>query len=162
MLTLEQINKYLRVDTKQGTAIWKHHNQRPDLIDREAGSINQGYRRITICGFTHYRYQIIWFVHYGEWSTTTIDHTDTNMLNDSITNLREASKAQNLANAGLRLDNTSGYKGVSWSVGKWRADIQIDGVGLYLGRYNTPEEAHQAYLETAHEVWGEEFVRACA
>lgn len=164
MLSLNQINKYLHVDAEEGIVTWKYHDQRPDLVGREAGSINQGYRRISVCGYQVYRYQIIWFVHYGVWPTTTIDHQDTDMLNDRISNLREATKAQNVANSGMNVLNTSGYKGVSFckSTGRWRASISIDRQSINLGRYDTAEEAHQAWLDAAINARGEEFVRACA
>jgi hypothetical protein len=57
----------------------------------------------------------------------------------------------------MRSTNTSGYKGVSWdeASGQWRAQITEDGKRVNLGRYNTPEEAHAAYMEASNRVYGE-------
>lgn len=160
MLTRERILHLLHVDLEAGKLYWKNHYQRPDLIGCEAGSINQGYRRLAIDGVQYYSCQIIWFVARRTWPHFTIDHKDEDKLNDSIYNLRKASKGQNIANSGINVRNTSGYKGVSWSAGKWRADIRVNGKGIYLGRYNTPEEAHNAWYKAACDAWGKEFVRA--
>lgn len=160
MITIQQIDKYLHVDITEGTVFWKHHDQRPDLIGRECGSANQGYRRMRLCGYEFYRCQLIWFVAYGEWPTFTIDHADANTLNDSIDNLRKATKGENAANSGLNSRNTSGYKGVSFCsiTGRWRASILINGHSINLGRYTTEIEAHDVYLKVAKYAWGS-FVR---
>jgi len=51
-----------------------------------------------------------------------------------------------------RSDNTSGFKGVTRSKGggkPWQAQILFDSKYKYLGRFDTPEEAHAAYCEAA-------------
>jgi hypothetical protein len=162
MLTLKQINHFLNVDCQTGIITWKFHFQRPDLIGKRAGHINNGYWRLSIEGYEVYAYQVIWFVYYGVWPTFTIDHEDTISTNDSITNLRKSTKGQNNQNAKMNVRNTSGFKGVSFcrTTNKWRASIRINGTEKNLGRYYKPEEAHQAWKAAAIEAFGEEFVRA--
>lgn len=162
MLTKSQVSKYLAADFVEGTLSWVYHDQRPDLVGKVAGCVNNGYRRLSVCGIEVYAYQVIWLMFYGEWPAFTIDHIDMDTLNDSIFNLRIASKAQNTANSVMNRLNTSGLRGVSFcrSTGKWRASIQIDGISKNLGRYSTPEEAHSVYLAAATKARGEEFVRA--
>jgi 5-methylcytosine-specific restriction endonuclease McrA len=48
--------------------------------------------------------------------------------------------------------NTSGFKGVSWDSArrKWRADLG----GRALGRFDTPEAAHAAYVTAAEQLFG--------
>lgn len=160
MLTMEQIHLYLDVDLDTGIVIWKCHRTKPHLAGRQAGHVNNGYRRMGLLGYEFYIYQLIWFVAYGEWPTFTIDHADTDSLNDSLDNLRRASKGQNAANSGMNVRNTSGFKGVSGSHGRWQAFISVDGISKYLGTYTTPELAHKAWYNAAINAWGEEFVRA--
>jgi len=160
LLTRNRILSLLDVDIQTGRLVWIHHDQRPDLIGTEAGSINEGYRRVRIDTYELYACQIVWFIAKGDWPKHTLDHIDTVKLNDGIDNLRESSKAQNAANAKINVRNTSGFKGVSKSGNKWRADIRVDGTSKNLGRYNTPEEAHAVWYKAACAVWGEEFVRA--
>src|ERR1700730_17241508 len=51
----------------------------------------------------------------------TIDHIDRDPLNNQTDNLRYATRSQQEANKSVRVDNTSGYKGVTWhgSCQKW-------------------------------------------
>lgn len=46
----------------------------------------------------------------------------------------------------LNKESCTGYKGVSPRRNKFVATRRIDGKRLYLGIFDTPEEAHQAYL----------------
>lgn len=43
--------------------------------------------------------------------------------------------------------NQFGYKGVKFLHNKYEAQIQINGKNVYIGRFNTPEEAGNAYSE---------------
>lgn len=85
------------------------------------------------------------------------DHKDLNRLNNSRSNLRLASKAENNRNTKLRKDNTSGYKGVKWIAnrGKWEAEIHADYHSYFLGHFDTPEEAFEAYKRGAEKYHGE-------
>lgn len=90
-------------------------------------------------------------------SNEAIDHINGNPLDNRRSNLRLANKSQNAANAKRRADNTSGYKGVSWSrvSKKWRAYTREDGRQKHLGLFDTPEQAHDAYKTATVEVYGE-------
>lgn len=85
-----------------------------------------------------------------------VDHIDGNPLNNVIENLRICKKQQNEYNTKIRSDNTSGFKGVSFSKKrkKYRAYITRDGKQYYLGYFNTKEEAAEAYNEKAKELFG--------
>ena len=43
--------------------------------------------------------------------------------------------------------NSTGYTGVTIRRGKYEAGITVNGRSMYLGTFNTAEEAHGAYLE---------------
>ncbi len=89
--------------------------------------------------------------------TEEVDHVDGNGLNDLPHNLRLATRAENACNTWLRVDNSSGFKGVGWSKSrqKWRAYIQVNGKQVHLGYFDTPEEAYEAYCAAARELHGE-------
>ena len=59
--------------------------------------------------------------------------------------------------AGVRHNNTSGYTGVGWrkSAKRWIAYITVDQKFIFLGYYDTPEEAALAYNRAATKYRGE-------
>ena len=86
-----------------------------------------------------------------------VDHINRNPLDNREINLRFCSKSQNQMNKGLQKNNTSGYKGVHKSKNRkrWKAELKHNGKRLYLGTYNTKEEAAKVYNETAKKYYGE-------
>jgi len=85
------------------------------------------------------------------------DHIDGNRINNIKSNLRSATRSQNMQNANKIKTNTSGYKGVGWhkSTKKWQAQIQVSGKQMHLGYFNSASEAAKAYDRKAVEFFGE-------
>ena len=86
-----------------------------------------------------------------------VDHRDGNPLNNRRSNLRLATKAQNVWNSCKRKNNTSGFKGVCWHkpARKWRASISLQGKTVSLGYFTNPVLAANAYDKAAREHHGE-------
>jgi hypothetical protein len=76
------------------------------------------------------------------------DHIDRNKRNNQRSNLRIATRgdADNNQNRGLQINNTSGYRGVSWDnqSQKWRAQGRDNGKKIYLGLFNDVMDADAA------------------
>ena len=86
-----------------------------------------------------------------------VDHEDGNRANNTFKNLRIGSSRENNCNSTKRKDNTAGYKGVSFDKRnkKFNARIQNYGKPLFLGNFNTAEEAHEAYKAASVKYHGE-------
>lgn len=91
-----------------------------------------------------------------------VEHKDQNRFNNQKSNLRSASRSQNMANVRRVKDKTSHskYKGVSRLKRKnlknqWLAYIKKDYKTHYLGYYATQEEAAEAYNAKAIELYGD-------
>jgi len=83
------------------------------------------------------------------------DHINGDGLDNRRENIRVSTKSQNQANRrNLQSNNTSGFKGVDFHRGKWRAQIKVDGRKIDLGSFDTPDEASGAYLRSAHHHFG--------
>lgn len=90
-----------------------------------------------------------------EWRQ--VDHRNGDGLDNRRANLREANRTQNNANARRRVDNTSGFKGVTFDarINRWSARIHVNNQRRSLGYHATAEEAARAYDAAAHEAFGE-------
>lgn len=89
----------------------------------------------------------IWFYMTGQFPKGVVDHIDGNKRNNAWDNLRDVTQAVNLSNKHMaQKNNTSGYLGVSAHQGKYKARIKVNGKQIVLWPFDTPEEAHHAYL----------------
>ena len=86
-----------------------------------------------------------------------VDHIDINPLNNRKYNLRICSFRENRMNHSLFKSNSSGYSGVSYRKDKdqWIARITIDYERLFLGYFDTKEEAIRARQEAEEKYYGE-------
>lgn len=86
-----------------------------------------------------------------------VDHIDGNTLNNTRDNLRICTQRENAKNQGVRKNNTSGYKGVSFKKHnqKWRARIHVNDRDKFLGDFETIEEAIEARRKAELEYYGE-------
>ena len=86
-----------------------------------------------------------------------IDHKDGEPLNNQKSNLRICTRSQNQMNKSKHKDNISGFKGVRKvkNKEKWTAQISKDKKIYYLGSFNSPEAASEAFKNAAMEMHGE-------
>lgn len=86
-----------------------------------------------------------------------VDHIDQDKSNNRVSNLRWASRSENYMNRTKYKCNKSGYKGVffSKSKNKYRAEIRLNKKSIFIGYYESKEEAAIAYNEKARELFGE-------
>lgn len=81
-----------------------------------------------------------------------VDHApDQSGLNCTRENLRLATHAENQHNQRLRINNSSGVKGVYWhkATQKWYAQIRVNGKRKYIGIFTSLADAKQAYDSAA-------------
>jgi hypothetical protein len=86
-----------------------------------------------------YGHQFAWFMIHNE-IVECVDHINRDKSDNRISNLRSITKQKNSFN--------SNSKGYSWHKlkQKWVSKIKINDKSIYLGSYNTEEQARQAYL----------------
>jgi hypothetical protein len=147
-LTQERLKELLDYNPESGHFYWKVKSNHFIKIGAQAGGINQkGYVIVGIEGARCYAHRVAWLFTYGKFPTAQVDHIDGDKSNNSITNLRLCTNAENHKNQGIRKTNTSGFKGVSWDSKNesWFAQTTLINRHIFLGYYESPEEASIAY-----------------
>lgn len=83
-----------------------------------------------------------------------VDHKNQDRSDNRRSNLRLADKSQNGCNRGVQRNTKSGLKGAHYhkQTGRWCAKITKDGASLFLGIFDTPEQAHEAYKEASRKI----------
>jgi hypothetical protein len=103
--------------------------------------------------------RVAWAMMKGRWPKASIDHINGDHSDNSFVNLREATLQQNQFNRRPNKNNNLGVKGVSLLKNarrnKYRATIQINRKTIRLGRFETLDEAAQAYANAARKFHGE-------
>lgn len=117
---------------------------------------SHNYRHGGILGRLCPAHRVIWALQTGQWPTDEIDHINGNGMDNSWRNLRRATRSQNEMNKGLRSNNRSGFKGVSWHAArnKWLAQIKAGGKARVLGYFADPSEAAAAYARASAAIHG--------
>jgi len=108
-----------------------------------------GYYYVSVAGGRYGAHRLAWLYVTGEWPKGQIDHINGDPGDNRIVNLRDVPQSlnqQNRRRSAARI-NPSGFVGVSFKRGRWMAALTVNRRQVYLGYYDTPQEAHAAYLK---------------
>lgn len=149
----EYIKTFLRYDHSTGVIYWTKFAP-SSLVGKEAGSLTpHGYREIKTKHFRAKSHRVAWFLYHGSWPLNYIDHINGIKDDNRIDNLRDISLSENQWNQSApHKHNSCGFLGVEKAGDKWVARIQKHGKRKYLGRFETAELAHRAYIQEKIKV----------
>lgn len=100
-------------------------------------------------------------MHFGEIAEGyNVDHINGDKLDNRIENLRLATNTENQHNR--KATKGKNFKGVNFDKvrNKWKAEIRVDNISYHIGRFDTEEEAHEAYCTVAKDIHGSFFRKA--
>lgn len=157
-ITQKRLKSLLSYSPETGEFVWLV-NQGRARAGMRAGTILSGYVVIKIDGIPYKGHRLAWLFMKGKLPRGRLDHRDGECANNRWGNLRRASHSQNMANRKLNKNNSTGFKGVSGSPGKYLAYVNKNGKRSYLGTFVSPELAFAARQIEANKLHGE-FARA--
>ena len=105
-----------------------------------------------------FAHQIVWLLFNEDLPENSIDHADTDCTNNHIENLRAASRSEQQRNKPIQVNNSTGFKGVSFrscvKAKPWRAAITVANKVKHLGYFETATKAAVAYDMAAKKHFG--------
>lgn len=146
----QEVAKLLSYNHETGALVWLS-GRRKGL---EAGCAkHRGYRRVCMPWGLVMAHRLAWALFHGnDPGDAQIDHIDGNRLNNSIGNLRLATGSENRRNGRIKTGHKIGLKGVWRHRDRYAAQFKPqNGKRVFLGIFETAEQAHAAYVEAARK-----------
>lgn len=132
-------------DKNTGVLTWIGVNIR--MLGKRAGCPSGRYRKVCIAGTRVFEHRAIWALVHGTWPENEIDHINRDGHDNSLANLRAATRSQNCANRGTLKTNVLGSACVRRSRGgRFEARIGVEGRRVYLGTFDDLQTAESAVL----------------
>jgi hypothetical protein len=147
-VSAERVRALLAYEPDTGNLRWRINRKGGARAGSIAGSkMANGYWKIGVDGCEYLAHRLAWLIVHGEWPLAEIDHVNGIPSDNRLSNLREASRAENCQNFKPRRTNSSGHTGVSYArvLSRWHAQIMINGRNVHLGYFDTKEDAADAY-----------------
>lgn len=159
-LSVNVLRRTIRYIPETGEFFWLEHRRGLTAGTPAGYAPEKGYRLIVINGQGYMGHRVAWAIVTGSWPTYQIDHRNGCPSDNRWDNLREATSSQQRANSRRTKNAKSPYRGVAFSQDArrkkpWAATLELKGKTVYLGRYETPEEASAAYQAGVKKHFGE-------
>lgn len=156
MIATQRLRELLDYNPATGIFRWRTPNRGRAKIGQSVKGWNagKGYLMVGLDFKRYYLHRLAWQYIHGE-SPTELDHINLDKHDNRISNLRKCNTSQNGGNVYGR--GKSGFKGVHFEkrTGRYYAAICKDYCQIYLGTFDTPEQAHAVYAVAAKNLFGQ-------
>jgi len=147
MLTANHVRNLFSYDRVTGILTWKISRSNRIKVGDVAGcNDGRGYLRVKIDGKKYRVHRIVMLIENGCWPKHEVDHLNGDRSDNTLCNLRCATRSENQRNRKRGYNNTSGHIGVTWykKYNKWNSKITINGIDYNLGYFNNKKDAISA------------------
>lgn len=153
-ITSARLRELLSYDTDSGAFSWNSSKKKGQSV---GFSMPNGYRGVALDGRIYLCHRLAWLWVTGSHPVAQIDHINGRRTDNRFCNLRAATCSQNRHNVGLRVNNKSGLKGVSWHRrdGKWKACVYLNYRAVFAKKFTSKTDAAVAYNYHATLYLGE-------
>lgn len=151
-ISQERLKKLLHYDGDTGIFVWIYKSNKKSNISigdiaGKLPSNSDGYKYVTLDKVKYPQHRLAYFYVNGAFDfSLEIDHINRDRADNRINNLRVVTSSQNKFNT-----RAKGYS-VCKITGKFAAEIYCNGIKYKLGRFNTEQEARDAYLSKKSEL----------
>lgn len=160
-MTQQRVRQLFIYDPNSGIFRWRidvRAGRNNALLKARAGDVagfpsGYGYWAMSVDGVRTSGHRVAWLYVTGEMPKADIDHINGRRDDNRWSNLRLASRSVNMQNLkGPHKDSSTGYLGVERKRERYAARICIDGKKHSLGVFDTPAQAHEAYLSAKRRL----------
>jgi len=147
ILTQDQVKSLFHYDSENGIFKWRFNNGGRVSANNIAGCKNHhGYIVIFFKKKIYQAHRLAWLYVHGYMPPQQIDHINRDRSDNRLINLRLATHSLNNQNKKIQINNTSGFKGVSYDkkIKKWVSNIGINNKNNRIGRYENISDAIHA------------------
>lgn len=158
----EELREKLYFDPSTNRICWRIANPPyPAGYPAYSFQTEKGYRVVRLKRVNYMEHRLIWFFVHGAWPKKDIDHKNGIKSDNTPDNLRDVTAGVNNENkrqprAGKMQDTPLGVTYLWFlkkpKTKKYRAAISVDNKDSVLGKFHTPEEAHECYLEAKRRL----------
>jgi len=155
-LTQEKLKELFHYDPEIGTFTWLVRPCNSMQAGNRAGTYDhKGYLRILYKGKLYMGHWLAWLYVYGKWPNNEIDHINGNPSDNTIANLRDVTRKQNMENKKVYKTSKTGYPGVSWHSRdkKWNVRIGHYGKRISLGYFDNLEDAIAVRIQAENKTY---------
>jgi hypothetical protein len=154
ILDTARLHELLHYDPLTGEFRWlvnRHPNKTKGAL---AGSPDEeGYIRIGIDKRRYRAHRLAWFYMHGVWPDDEVDHRNGVRTDNSLLNLRVVTRSVNMQNMRKSPAKASTLPmGVNRGPQGLYAQIFANGRKINLGKFETPEAAHDAYIAAKRQL----------
>lgn len=154
-ISRDDLKYFLRYDVVTGRFYWRNPTTNSIRPGDVAGRKDRNkYTSIMVCGVRYQAHRLVWLWFFGVFPDGQLDHRNGRRSDNRLCNLRVARPGENHQNIAPRKDSVFGLLGITrHSDGvRWRAQIAHQKRKRHLGVFDSPQDAHEAYLRAKAEL----------
>lgn len=152
MITQARLKEVLNYDPETGEFVWAKTRLGRAVAGKRTGYRCKGSIDIRVDGKLHRAHRLAWLYVHGELPELDIDHINGDPFDNRIVNLRHVTHEVNMQNMRRPQGNNKlGLQGVSAWGKRFKVRLRIAGMQVKIGAFDTPEEAHAAYLDAKRQ-----------
>lgn len=154
MAKIERLHEVLFLDPQTGVLRWKVATSNAVKVGDVAGTPRKsGHRQIRVDNKIYLCHRVVWAMAHGEWPQGEIDHINGITGDNRLSNLRVVDRRTNAENKRRpQANNRTGFLGVRAHNRGYAASIRTKGRFVWLGQFDTPEEASAAYIAAKRQI----------